>query len=56
MHEEGSPTVNVMMVVGCLTAHRQIGHIGPTLGVDAVYCHAQDQCSCQKELLTQEDQ
>jgi hypothetical protein len=35
---------------GCLTAHRQLGHIGPTLGVDAVYCHAQDQFSMKKEV------
>jgi hypothetical protein len=29
------------LIVGCSMAHRQLGHIGPTLGVDAVYCHAQ---------------
>ena len=32
----------VCLFIGCLTAHRQLGHIGTTLGVDALSCHAQD--------------
>ena len=32
----------VCLFIVCLTAHRQLGHIGPTLGVDALSRHAQD--------------
>ena len=31
-----------LLFIVCLTAHRHLGHIGPTLGVDALSCHAQD--------------
>ena len=33
---------HVCLFIGCLTAHRHLGHIGPTLGVDALSRHAQD--------------